>query len=199
MGRIRTAVLISGGGSNLQALIDASKTPDFPAEISLVISNVPDVFGLKRAAREDIPALVIDHTEFSSRQKFDEAIHEELEKNNIDIVCLAGFMRILTPEFVDKWRGRMLNTHPALLPKHGGEGMHGMHVHRAVLESKDAISGASIHFVIPEVDRGEIILQKSVPVMADDTPETLAERVLSAEHHCYPEALRKVALSLLKS
>ena len=199
MARVRTAVLISGGGSNLQALIDTCQASDFPAEITLVISNVPDVHGLTRASNAGIPSLVINHKNFTSREAFDAALQSELEKNNIELVCLAGFMRILTPDFVDKWRGRILNTHPALLPKHGGKGMHGMHVHKAVLAAGDTTSGASIHYVIPEVDQGDVIIQKSIPVLPGDTADTLAARILEAEHKAYPEALKLVADGLLKS
>lgn len=191
--KLNLAVLISGGGSNLQALIDACKTPGFPGQIALVISNVPDAYGLQRAKNENIPAIVINHKNYKSREDFDEAVQARLAEYKIDIVCLAGFMRILTPGFVKKWDGRMLNTHPALLPNHGGKGMYGEHVHKAVLAAGDAESGVSIHYVIPEVDRGAIVLQRRVPVMPSDTPETLAARVLAEEHKAYPDAVRIVA------
>ena len=196
-GKINLGVLISGGGSNLQALIDACAKADFPAKISVVISNKADAFGLERAKKAGIPGAVVDHKNFKSREEFDEAMHAELQKHSVQLVCLAGFMRILTPGFVKKWEGRMLNTHPALLPKHGGEGMHGEHVHNAVIAAGDTESGATIHYVIPEVDRGEIIVQKRVPVLPDDTAGTLAARVLEQEHIAYPEAVRLVAQKLL--
>ncbi len=195
--KLNLAVLISGGGSNLQALIDACKNPQFPAKIAVVISNVPEAYGLQRAQKENIPAIVINHKNYTTREDFDEDLHLQLEKHNAEIVCLAGFMRILTSSFVKKWEGRMLNTHPALLPKHGGRGMYGEHVHKAVLAAGDTESGVSIHYVIPEVDRGEIILQKRVPVLSGDTAETLAVRVLAEEHKAYVDALRMVAGKLL--
>jgi phosphoribosylglycinamide formyltransferase-1 len=191
--KIHLAVLISGGGSNLQALIDACKDPAYPAQIDVVISNKADVFGLERAKKAGIPTAVVDHLNYRGREEFEAAIQTELSKYKIDLICLAGFMRILTPGFVNRWTGRMINTHPALLPKHGGKGMHGEHVHKAVLAAGDTESGVSIHYVIPEVDRGEIIVQRRVPVHQDDTHEALAKRVLAEEHKAYVEAVRMIA------
>jgi len=191
--KIHLAVLISGSGSNLQALIDACANPDYPAQIDVVISNVSDAFGLERAKKAGIPTAIVDHKDYSGREAFEAAIAEELAKYKIDLVCLAGFMRILTPGFVDKWEGKMINTHPALLPKHGGKGMHGEHVHKAVLAAGDSESGVSIHYVIPEVDRGEILLQRRVAVKPGDTAESLAKRVLTEEHVAYVEAVRMIA------
>ncbi len=199
MKKINLAVLISGGGSNLQALIDACAKPDFPAQISVVISNKPSVRGLERAKEANIPARLVDHRSRSSRDLFEHDLQGALAEFDIDLICLAGFMRILTPAFVKQWEGRIINTHPALLPKHGGEGMHGEHVHKAVLAAGDAESGATIHYVIPEVDRGDIILQKRVKVMPWDTVETLAARVLKQEHIAYPEAVRLIAEKLVLS
>ncbi len=194
--KLHLAVLISGSGSNLQALIDACAAPDYPAQIDVVIANRPDAYGLTRAKKAGLPAEIVDHTQFKSREEFESAIQNILERHTVDLICLAGFMRILTPAFARRWEGRIINTHPALLPKHGGEGMHGEHVHRAVLAAGDTESGVTIHYVIPEVDRGEIILQRRVPVLEGDTPESLAARVLAQEHVAYPQAVRIIAQAM---
>lgn len=191
--KINLAVLISGSGSNLQALIDACAKPDYPAKINAVISNRPDAFGLQRAEKAGIPAETIDHTKYANRGDFENVLHNVLGKYNIDLICLAGFMRILTPEFIAKWEGKIINTHPALLPKHGGKGMYGEHVHKAALAAGDKESGVTIHYVIPDVDRGEIILQRRVRVEPNDTHEALAARVLAEEHIAYVEAVRMIA------
>ncbi|MGB4107295.1 MAG: phosphoribosylglycinamide formyltransferase [Alphaproteobacteria bacterium] len=191
--KINLAVLISGSGSNLQALIDACAKPDYPAKINVVISNRPNAYGLKRAEKAGIPAEIVDHTKYANRIDFESVLQNVLGKYPVDLICLAGFMRILTPEFVARWQGRIINTHPALLPKHGGKGMFGEHVHKSVLAAGDAESGVSIHYVIPEVDRGEIILQRRVKVEPGDTYETLAARVLAEEHIAYEEAVRMIA------
>lgn len=191
--KLHLAVLISGGGSNLQALIDACKEEDFPAQIDVVISNRPDAFGLSRAGKAGIPSETVDHTKYASREAFEAAVQEILSRYEIDLVCLAGFTRILTPGFVGQWSGKIINTHPALLPRHGGAGMHGAHVHKAVLAAGDEESGVTIHYVIPEVDRGGVILQRRTCVLKDDTPETLAARVLAEEHIAYVEAVRLIA------
>ena len=193
LGKLHLAVLISGGGSNLQALIDACAEDGFPAQIDVVISNRPGAFGLSRAEKVGIPAETVDHTKFASREAFETAVQNILARYKIDLICLAGFTRILTPGFVGQWRGKIINTHPALLPRHGGVGMHGAHVHKAVLEAGDEESGVTIHYVIPEVDRGEIILQRRTCVLKDDTPESLAARVLAEEHMAYVEAVRLIA------
>ena len=190
---LHLAVFISGSGSNLQALIDACASPDFPAHIDVVVSNRPDAYGLKRAAKAGIPAITIDHKSYDSREAFEEALGEAIRRYPIDLICLAGFMRILTPEFIKNWEGKILNTHPSLLPKFGGEGMYGMHVHKAVLDAGETQSGATIHKDIAEVDKGPIIVQKTVAVAPDDTPESLAERVIEQEHIAYPEAVAKLA------
>lgn len=191
--KINLAVLISGSGSNLQALINACNNPDFPAKINVVISNRPEAYGLQRAANAGIPAEIIDHKKFKNRQEFEKELQNTLEKYPVDLICLAGFMRILTPAFIARWQGKIINTHPALLPRHGGKGMYGEHVHRAVLAAGDAESGVSIHYVIPEVDQGALILQRRVKIEPGDTPETLAARVLEQEHIAYPEAVRLIA------
>jgi formyltetrahydrofolate-dependent phosphoribosylglycinamide formyltransferase len=191
--KLNLAVLISGSGSNLQALIDACAKPDFPAQINVVVSNRPDAFGLQRAEKAGIPTEIVDHKKYKERGDFEKVLQNVLGKYSVDLLCLAGFMRILTPPFVAKWNNKIINTHPALLPKHGGEGMYGEHVHKSVLAAGDAESGVSIHYVIPEVDRGEIILQRRVKVEPGDTHETLAKRVLAEEHLAYVEAVRMIA------
>ncbi|MGB0719391.1 MAG: phosphoribosylglycinamide formyltransferase [Bdellovibrionales bacterium] len=197
--KIKIAVLISGSGSNLQALIDACASPDFPAEIVTVISNRPDAYGLERAQKASIPAHLVDHKDYSDRAAFDAALLETLNPYDVDLVCLAGFMRVLTPVFIDAFEGRILNTHPALLPRHGGKGMYGQHVHKAVLAAGDPVSGVSIHSVIAAVDQGPVILQREVGVEPDDTPETLAARVLAQEHIAYPQAVKMIAEKMLNS
>jgi phosphoribosylglycinamide formyltransferase-1 len=191
--KINLAILISGGGSNLQALIDACAQDDFPARIQVVISNRPDAFGLERAKNTGIPAHCIDHTAYENRSAFETALQENLTDYPIDLICLAGFMRILTADFINQWPSKIINTHPALLPLFGGKGMYGEHVHTAVLAAGVRESGASIHYVIPEVDQGPVIVQKTVPVLEGDTIETLSARVIAQEHIAYPEAVRMIA------
>jgi phosphoribosylglycinamide formyltransferase-1 len=173
----RVAILISGRGSNMTALIEAAKAKDYPAEIALVVSNRPDAAGL-------------DHTTFGGdRETFEQALDRQLREQRIDLVCLAGFMRLLTPWFVNRWSGRMLNIHPSLLPQ-----FKGLHTHRRALEAGVKRHGATVHFVVPEMDAGLIVIQDSVAVHENDTEETLAARVLELEHQIYPRALRAVAL-----
>jgi len=189
LARTRAAILISGRGANMAALIAAAKKPDYPAEIALVLSNRPDAAGLKRVAAEGIATAVVDHTEFGKdREGFDRAVQALLESHRIEIVCLAGFMRLFTPWLVARWSGRMINIHPALLPA-----FKGLHTHERALEAGVKIHGATVHFVVPEVDSGPIIAQAAVPVLDDDTPDTLAARVLAAELRVYPLALALVA------
>jgi phosphoribosylglycinamide formyltransferase-1 len=189
MSKKRVAVLISGRGSNMTALIEAAKAEDYPAEIALVVSNVPDAAGLATAEREGIATAIVDHRSFGAdREAFERELDAQLAAKRIDLVCLAGFMRLLTPWFVTRWSGRMLNIHPALLPQ-----FKGLHTHRRALEAGVARHGATVHFVVPEMDAGPIVLQDSVPVVAGDTEATLAARVLAVEHRIYPEALRRVA------
>jgi phosphoribosylglycinamide formyltransferase-1 len=194
MRRVKTAVLISGNGSNLQALIDAAKTPDYPAEIALVISNNEEAYGLERAERADIPAIIIPHQNFPSREAFDRMMDEALRTHEIELVCLAGFMRILSAEFVGKWQGRLLNIHPSLLPKYRG-----LDTHRRALDAGEKEHGATVHFVIPALDEGPTILQASLKVQPDETTKTLQQRVHELEHRLYPAALKQVALELLNS
>lgn len=184
----RVAILISGRGSNMRALIEAAAAKDYPAEIALVISNAADAGGLDFARKHDVPTKVIEHGKFPSREIFDNAIDVALNEANIEIVCLAGFMRLLSPRFTEKWRGRMINIHPSLLPA-----FKGLHTHRRALEARAKEHGATVHFVVPELDSGPIILQAKVPVQAGDTEETLGARVLAEEHRIYPQALRLVA------
>jgi phosphoribosylglycinamide formyltransferase-1 len=189
MARKRTAILISGRGSNMTALIEAAKDKSFPAEIVLVVSNRPDAGGLQRAAAEGIATEIVDHTGFpKDREGFERALQGVLEKHRIEIVCLAGFLRILTAWFVSRWSGRLLNIHPALLPA-----FKGLDTHRRAIEEGAKEHGATVHFVVPEMDSGPIIAQGAVPVLPADSEEALAGRVLAIEHRIYPIALRVVA------
>mgnify|MGYP006428796733 CR=1 FL=1 len=181
----RLAVLISGSGSNLQALIEDSQRADAPFEIALVISNRADAFGLERAQRAGIPTQTLSHRGFETRAAYDAALAEVLRAQAPDLIALAGFMRILTPEFVQHWQGRMLNIHPSLLPSYRG-----LHTHARVLEAGEPVHGATVHFVTAELDGGPAILQARVPVLADDDPDRLAARVLVQEHRIYPLAAR---------
>jgi phosphoribosylglycinamide formyltransferase 1 len=188
--RKRVAILISGRGSNMSALIEAAKAVDYPAEISLVISNRPDAAGLARAQAEGIPTAVVDHKNYGQdREAFEHALQAVLETHRIELVCLAGFMRLLSPWLVERWHGRMLNIHPALLPA-----FKGLDTHRRALAAGVKMHGATVHLVAPDVDSGPIIMQEAVPVVAEDTVDTLAARVLEVEHRIYPEALKILAL-----
>ena len=188
MARLRTAVLISGRGSNLQALIDAARRPGFPAEIVRVVSNRPQAAGLERAKAAGIPVEVVDQRSHPERGSFERALHEALRTAGVELVCLAGFMRILGPSFVELWANRILNIHPSLLPAFPG-----LHTHERALAAGVRISGCTVHIVRSELDKGPILVQAAVPVAADDTPESLAARVLKAEHLCYPLALSLMA------
>ena len=189
MSRKRVAVLISGRGSNMTALIEAAKDPAYPADIALVLSNRADAAGLARAKAEGIAAAVVDHTAFGKdRAAFERALQAELEKHRIDLVCLAGFMRLLTPWFVRRWEGRLINIHPALLPA-----FKGLNTHERALEAGVTHHGATVHFVVPEMDSGPIILQDSLRILDIDDADTLAARVLELEHRIYPLALKLVA------
>jgi phosphoribosylglycinamide formyltransferase-1 len=185
----RVAVLISGRGSNMTALIEAAKADDYPATIAVVISNRPDAAGLERARADGIATAVIDHRPFGDdRAAFERALDAELVRHHIDLICLAGFMRLFTPSFVERWSGRMLNIHPALLPQ-----FKGLHTHRRALAAGVKQHGATVHLVVPEMDAGPIIAQEAVPVLEGDTEDSLAQRVLAVEHRLYPQALRLVA------
>lgn len=191
--RVRTAVLISGRGSNLKALIDACADPKFPAEISLVISNVADAGGLDHARAANIPTKVIPHKNFSSREEFDRALDAALRESNIEIVCLAGFMRILSDLFAKRWEGRIINIHPSLLPA-----FKGLNVHQQALDAGVSEAGCTVHFVVPELDSGPNIAQAKVPVLPGDDADKLAARILIEEHRLYPEALKLLASGNVK-
>ena len=194
MAKKRVAVLISGRGSNMASLVEAANERSYPAEIVLVVSNNPQAPGLAHAAAHAIPASVIDHRPYGKdRAAFDRALEALLEEHRVELVCLAGFMRLLTPDFVLRWQGRMLNIHPALLPSFPGLDAHGQ-----ALKAGVKISGATVHFVAPEADAGPIVAQAAVPVRDDDTAETLAARVLEVEHHIYPLALKLLAEGRVK-
>lgn len=184
----RVAILISGRGSNMKALVEAARAPDYPAEIVVVISNRPDAAGLAWAKEQDIPTLSLDHKLYENREHFEGQLQSVLSMSRVDIVALAGFMRLMTPGFVERWRDRMINIHPSLLPA-----FKGLHTHERALEAGVRISGCTVHLVRAEMDEGPIIGQAAVPVQAGDTPETLAARVLAAEHRLYPQALALLA------
>jgi phosphoribosylglycinamide formyltransferase-1 len=189
MPRKRVAILISGRGSNMSALIEAAKDKSYPAEIAVVIANRPDAGGLAVANAAGIATAVVDHTTFAKdREAFERALQSRIEEHAVDLVCLAGFMRLLTPWFVGRWHNRLINIHPALLPA-----FKGLDTHEQALASGVKIHGASVHFVVPEMDSGPIIAQGAVGVLDADTPASLAARVLAVEHRIYPLALRLVA------
>jgi phosphoribosylglycinamide formyltransferase 1 len=189
MRRKRVAVLISGRGSNMAALIAAAKNPVYPADISLVLSNVDGAAGLDLAREAGVTTELVPHGSFGKdREAFDHKIHATLERHRIDIVCLAGFMRLLTPWLVKQWEGRMLNIHPALLPS-----FRGLDTHARALQAGVRIHGATVHFVAPEVDSGPIVIQGAVAVRENDTPDSLAARIIQVEHRIYPLALKLVA------
>src|SRR5438128_1009681 len=185
----RVAILISGRGSNMAALIQGAAATDFPAEIVAVISNRADAPGLQKARASGVPALVIESKPFGAdRAAFEIALQAALDQHGIELICLGGFMRLFTAEFVQRWYGRMLNIHPSLLPSFPGLDPHGQALRAGV-----KLSGATVHFVNPETDAGPIVMQAAVPVYPDDTPETLGARVLEVEHRIYPQALRDLA------
>jgi phosphoribosylglycinamide formyltransferase 1 len=186
--RAKVAVLISGRGSNMTALIEAAKAPDCPYAVVLVLSNKPDAEGLTLAAAAGVPTLAIDHRPFGAdREAHERALDAALREAGVEYVALAGYMRVLTPFLVEAWAGRMINIHPSLLPKHPG-----LDTHRRAIEAGDAEAGCTVHLVTPGVDEGPILDQARVPVLRSDTPETLAARVLTAEHALYPRALAKL-------
>jgi phosphoribosylglycinamide formyltransferase-1 len=185
----RVGVLISGGGSNMAALIAAAADPAYPAEIVCVLSNRADAGGLAKARAARVPVVgVVDHKDFLDRESFERALQRELTEAGVELVVLAGFMRLLTPWFIERWRDRLINIHPALLPAYKG-----LHTHARALADGVKITGCTVHFVRPEMDVGPIIVQAAVPVLDGDTPETLADRVLECEHRIYPLALARVA------
>ncbi|MEK9670943.1 MAG: phosphoribosylglycinamide formyltransferase [Rhodospirillaceae bacterium] len=188
MSRLKLGLLISGRGSNLQALIDACADPAYPAEIVLVISNNANAMGLERAKGTGIPTQTIDHKAFADRAAFDREMTRALEDARVDLVCLAGFMRLLSDEFVDRWSDKMINIHPSLLPA-----FKGLDVQEQVLAAGVRFAGCTVHYVRRDMDTGPIIAQAVVPVMGDDTPDTLAARILEREHDIYPLAVRLIA------
>ncbi len=190
----RLTILVSGFGSNMQSIVDSVNGGILKglAEIVLIISNNPNAYTLKRAENENIKVVCIERKSFEDEKSFNGTILEELQNVETDIVCLAGYIRMIGQEIIDVYRGRMLNIHPALLPKFGGKGMYGHHVHEAVVKSGEKKSGATVHFVEGEYDTGKIIMQREVEVFKFDTPQDVAKKVLAVEHHIYPEAIKKL-------
>ncbi len=186
--RKRTAILISGHGSNMRALVEAARSPSFPAEIALVLSNRPDAKGLAFAKEAGIATAAVDHKIYAGREEFERSMQVLLEIHRIELICLAGFMRLLSPVFVNAWSGRLINIHPALLPAYRG-----LHTHQRALDDGVKIHGCTVHFVVAAMDEGPIIAQAAVPVLDQDSAETLAARVLEQEHIIYPQALRLIA------
>jgi phosphoribosylglycinamide formyltransferase-1 len=185
MAKLKVGILISGRGSNMAALIRAAETPDYPAEITCVISNVADAPGLETARRAGIATAIVPHRAFPDRETFDRAVSAELTRHDVGLVALAGFLRILSPWFPDKWAGRLINIHPSLLPA-----FKGLHVQQQAIDAGVRLSGCTVHFVIPNLDAGPIIAQAAVPVLAGDTEDTLAARILRQEHRLYPQVVR---------
>ena len=188
MSKLKVAVLISGRGTNMGALARATMDPDFPAEIALVISNRPNVAGIDLAMEHDLPYAVIDHDDFDTREAHEAAMTEALNAVGVELVCLAGYMRILTESFIKAWRGKILNIHPSLLPA-----FRGVDTHERALERGVRVHGCTVHFVNAELDDGPIVLQAVVPVLPGDDADSLSERVLVAEHEVYPRALELIA------
>ncbi|MFQ5784375.1 MAG: phosphoribosylglycinamide formyltransferase [Alphaproteobacteria bacterium] len=188
MAKLKVAALISGRGTNLQALIDACASPDFPAEIAAVICNEPEARGIRRSRAAGIPVAIVNHRAFESREAFDTALTEAIRASGAEFVCLAGFMRVVTQDFVRTWYNRLINIHPSLLPA-----FRGLNTHARALDAGVRFAGCTVHFVRAEMDAGPIIAQAAVAVLDGDTPETLARRVLEAEHRIYPLALRLIA------
>ena len=186
--QLKLAILISGRGSNLQALIDAAATASFPAEIVRVISNEPDAGGLERAAAAGISTAVVPHREYPDRHSFESSLSEEIRSSGAELVVLAGFMRLLTATFVEEWKDRLINIHPSLLPA-----FKGLHTHERALEAGVRYTGCTVHYVRPEMDEGPIIVQAAVPVLPGDDADTIAARVLEQEHVIYPLAVKLIA------
>ena len=188
MSDLSIAVFASGGGTNLQALIDASKRGILNGEVAAVISNNSGAYALERARKENIPDYHVSGKVYPERAEFISRLFEVFDENNVSLVVLAGYMKLVPTEIIRRYRSRIINIHPALLPKYGGKGMYGINVHKAVLESGDRISGATVHIVDEIYDHGAILIQRTVPVLPEDTPESLAARVLEVEHKILPEA-----------
>ncbi|HAD82057.1 MAG: phosphoribosylglycinamide formyltransferase [Candidatus Edwardsbacteria bacterium RIFOXYD12_FULL_50_11] len=196
--QLKIACLASGDGTNLQAIIDNIESGRLEARIVAVISNVPGAGALARAQKHHIPWFVVNNKEYASRQLFDRELAAIIDRQEAQLICLCGFMRIFSPFFIDHYPGRIINIHPALLPAHGGKGFYGHKVHQAVLASGDKISGCTVHFVDQEVDHGPTILQRTVPVLPEDTADSLADRVLKEEHLAYSQAIALIARGELK-
>lgn len=189
MKKLRLAVLISGRGSNLQALIDACRTPGYPAEIAVVISNSPEAQGLARAADAGLPAMIVDHTYFKGdKPAFEDALASVIEQHKVDLICLAGFMRLLSADFLNRFKDQVINIHPSLLPKHKG-----FNTHTAAIKAGDKVHGCTVHVVTPGMDEGPVLAQAEVKIKRSDTADTLAARVLVEEHRLYPEVIKKIA------
>ncbi|MDH4221974.1 MAG: phosphoribosylglycinamide formyltransferase [candidate division Zixibacteria bacterium] len=193
MKKLNLAVLCSGGGTNLQSIIDAIENKELFGEIKIVISNNSKAFALERANKHNISALHLSHKQFATPEEFDQKLLEVLKSNQIDMIILAGYMKMLSPTIIRTYKNKILNIHPALLPHFGGPGMYGIHVHEAVIKSGVKITGVTVHIVDEVYDHGAIVMQKAVEVKDDDTPETLAERVLKVEHQTYKEAIQLFA------
>ena len=192
MTRLKLAILISGRGSNMEAILEAARDPAYPAQPVLVLSNRPDAKGLETATAAGIATAAIDHKTYGKdREAFERAMHEQLTEAGVEIIALAGFMRVLTPWFVNTWEGRMVNIHPSLLPKYKG-----LDTHQRALDAGDTEAGCTVHWVSPGVDDGEIIQQASLPILPGDTADSLAARLLSVEHQLYPEALAKACADI---
>ena len=186
--KLKLAIFISGRGSNMRSIVEQSKSADFPAQVGVVLSNRPDAPGIDYAKSQNIPTEIVDHKSFTSREAFEAEIQTRLAKYDIDLIVLAGFLRVLTASFIEKWPNRIINIHPSLLPDYKG-----LHTHERAIADGKTEGGCTVHFVVPEIDSGEIIIQKRVPIIPGDTPDTLSARVLEQEHIAYPEAIRKIA------
>jgi phosphoribosylglycinamide formyltransferase-1 len=197
--KMRISVLVSGGGTNLQALIDSSERGHLEsAEIVRVISSREGVFALERAAKAGIKGIVVSRKDHTDEASFTEALIRALREAETDLIVLAGYMSVLSPEVIQNYPRRIINIHPSLIPKHCGKGFYGMKVHRAVIEAKENISGATVHFVDEGIDTGEIILQREVPVLDGDDENTLAARILEVEHIILPEAVRRISNEIIE-
>jgi len=192
--KVRLGILISGRGSNMESLIRACAAPDYPAEVAIVLSNKPAALGLENARQSGIITVAIDQKIYTDRAEFEAILHNTLISHQVDLICLAGFMRILSPGFVNKWTDRILNIHPSLLPAYPG-----LNTHERALADRQRESGCTVHRVTPDLDAGPMVLQRIVPVLPQDTPDTLAARILEQEHIAYPQAVRLIAENLLKS
>lgn len=193
MKKLNLVVLASGGGTNLQAIIDNIEAGKLNAQVKLIISNNSKAFALERAKNHRIRAMHLSHKQFDTSEEFDQRLLSVLKENETDMIVLAGYMKMISPTVIREYKNRIINIHPALLPSFGGKGMYGIHVHESVLKSGAQVTGVTVHLVDEIYDHGAIVLQKTVPVSDDDTPESLAERVLKAEHQAYSEALQLFA------